>query len=141
MILLSGRGCVGRNVKYRAEGTQWRQSYKVQGSMVTKLHSLDCWHYPEVGFLVKKTHSKGEFNFRSSWSIVYIFSESLSHRNKMILTLPKYAAFFRLPTILSLRQKIPTQRNVVGDFRLETRKCVELTRGISRSITFYLKVE
>lgn len=78
MILLSGRGCVGRNVKYGAEGMQWRQSYKVQGSMVTKLHSLDCWH-PGVGFLVKKTHSKGEFNFRSSWSIVYIYFLNCCH--------------------------------------------------------------
>ena len=41
MIVLSGRGSVGRNVKYRAEGMQSRQSYKVQGSLVTKLLSSE----------------------------------------------------------------------------------------------------
>lgn len=82
MILLSGRESVGRNVKYRAEGMQRRQSYKVQGSVVTKLLSLDCWHYPEVGFLEKKTHTKGESQFRSSSRVVCVFPELFLHRSK-----------------------------------------------------------
>ena len=50
---------------------------KLQSSRehVTKLLSLDCWHYPEVGFLEKKTHDKGESKFRSSSCVVDVFPE------------------------------------------------------------------
>lgn len=54
MILLSGRPSVGRNVKCRAESMQGRQGYKVQGSVVTKLLSLDCQHWPQFGSLGEK---------------------------------------------------------------------------------------
>ena len=58
MIVLSGRGSVGRNVKYRAEGMQSRQSYKVQGSLVTKLLSSEHWHDPRVSFLREENSVK-----------------------------------------------------------------------------------
>lgn len=66
MILLSGRQSVGRNVKRRAESTQGRQGYKVQGSMVTKLLSLDCQHWPQFGSFGEESHNEGESVFPPS---------------------------------------------------------------------------
>jgi hypothetical protein len=54
---------------------QGRQGYRVQGSVVTKLLSLDCNAALRLALLEKNTRTEGEPNFRSSSPPAYLFSD------------------------------------------------------------------
>lgn len=64
---------MGRNVKHGAESMRGRQGYKVQGSIVTKLLSLDCQHCLEFDSLEKKICDEGEPDFRLTSTATSIF--------------------------------------------------------------------
>lgn len=84
MILLSGRPSVGRNVKCRAESMQGRQGYKVQGSVVTKLLSLDCQHWPQFGSLGEKSPNEGEPVFPPSSALACLWLKCCRYGSKRL---------------------------------------------------------